>query len=67
MTCLSDAHLTTCVGQTPPPKIAIVDRPCFKLYKVVTHIFEGLSKSFMKIFSPLIEEKFYKIAVSDYY
>jgi len=34
---------------------------------VVTHIFEGLSKSLMKIFSPLIEEIFYKIVVSDYY
>jgi len=27
-------------------------------YKVVTHIFEGLLKSFTKIFSPLIEENF---------
>ena len=42
------------VGQTLPPKTAIVDW----FYTVVTHIFEGL---------PNWEEKFYKIAVSDYY
>ena len=36
------------------------------LYGSFTY-FEGLSKSFAKIFSPLIEENFYKIVVSDYY
>ena len=36
------------------------------MYMVVTHIFEGLWKSFPMIFSPLIEEKFHKIAASDY-
>ena len=34
---------------------------------VVRHIFEGQKKSFAKIFYPLIEEKFLKIVVSDYY
>jgi len=52
MTCLSERAVI--VGQTPP-KIEIVDRACFIL--TVLHIFfEGLSKSFTKIFSPLIEE-----------
>jgi len=34
---------------------------------VVRHIFEGLSKSFANILSPLIEEIFFKIVVSNYY
>ena len=34
---------------------------------MVGHIFEGQSKSFAKILSLLIEEKFLKIVVSNYY
>jgi len=34
---------------------------------VVRHIFEGLSKSFAKILSPLIDKKILKIVVSDSY
>ena len=42
-------HISQCkviVGQTPLPKIVIVDRPCF----ILMGSFEGLSKSFTKIF-----------------
>jgi len=57
------------VGQTPPPKIAIVDQPCFILTVLQGSYtyFWGPIKEFYEDFSPLIEEKFYKIVVSDYY
>ena len=54
------------VDQTALPKIAIVDQPRDGFTRYL-HLFEGLSKSFAIIFSPLIEEIFYKIVVSNYY